>query len=368
MDWQIDTSGLIAAPSTEVVSAKLAAQADPAAYEVPEVHPPLIPRPKKSNLDWDHPLEITGAWAFPAGRFAHLGEFEAALERRFILPKSEKPVNIDGGISKLGLVPGAYRITIRPTGISVVGEKDEGFRYGLQRIARLAFVKGGKVYVPTGDLFDEPVNTFRGVHLFVGPQALAFQKKLVERVLMPLGMNRVVLQCERAAWKSLPGTSTPDTMPLDQLVSLFKMYRDYGFEPIPLLESFGHDEWLFANGKNLDLAMDPKVPYALDPRKPRTKELMNQLWDEVIKLLQPETVHFGLDEVDMLGFPADTATKTALWKTQLATLGGIAKSHGVNMMLWGDELLGPVRGGRCRQWGHGSGRRRSEEPPFLRGR
>jgi hexosaminidase len=338
-DWQFDTPSAPAAPI--VPNVKVSAEADPAAYDVPEVHPPLIPQPKKNSLDWDHPLEITGTWAFPAGRFAHVDEFEQAIARRFIIPKAGKPINIDGGISKLGLTPGAYRITITPKGISVVGEKDEGFRYGLQRIARLAFVKDGKLYVPTGDLSDEPVNAFRGVHLFVGPKSLDFQRKLVERVLMPLGMNRVVLECERAAWKSLPGIETSDTMSLDQLAELFKMYRNYDFEPIPLIESFGHDEWLFANGKNLDVAMDPKTPYALDPRKPRTKELLDGLWDEAIKLLQPETVHFGLDEVDMEGFPADAATKTALWKTQLGTLGDIAKNHGVKMILWGDELLGP---------------------------
>ncbi len=339
LDWQLQPSQLAAVPLQPVP--KLTAKADPLAYAIPEVHPALIPKPKQSNLDWDHPLEITGTWAFPAGRFRFFSEFQDALARRFVLPTSGTPVNIDGGVSKLGLTPGAYRISIRPSGISVVGELDEGFRYGLQRIVRLAFAKDGKLYVPTGDLSDEPINTFRGVHLFVGPKSLEFQKRLVERVLMPLGMNKVVLQCERAAWKSLPGIATSETMSLEDLSKLFKMYRDYGFEPIPLIQSFGHDEWLFANGQNLDVAMDPKVPYALDPRKTRTKELLTQLWSEAIGLLHPETVHFGLDEVDMAGFPADAHLKTQLWRTQLATLGEIAKKNDVKMMLWGDQLLGP---------------------------
>lgn len=340
LDWQFETPASSPnAPESETV--KLDSRASSNAYDVPEVHPPLIPRPRASALDWDHPLEITGAWTFPAGRFAHFSEFEAALRRRFVLPSTGKPVNIDGGVSKLGLTPGAYRITIRPTGISVVGEKDEGFRYGLQRVAQLAFVKDGKLYVPTGTLRDEPVNVFRGVHLFVGPQALGFQRKLVERVLFPLGMNKVVLQCERAAWTSLPGIQTDDTMSLEDLAKLAAMYRDYGFDPIPLIESFGHDEWLFANGKNLDIALNPKVPYAVDPRKPGTKELLDRLWDEVIKLLQPDMIHFGLDEVSMEGFPGDSKLMTDLWKTQLATLTDIAKSHGVGMMIWGDMLLGP---------------------------
>jgi hypothetical protein len=195
--------------------------------------------------------------------------------------------------------------------------------------------------LPTGTLSDQPKSNWRGVHLFVGPKALPFQEKLWTRVLRPLGFNKVVLQCERTAWDSTPGIATSMTMSKADLVKLFAMYRDMGVDPIPLIESYGHMEWLFANGQNLDLAFNPSTPFAVDPRKPGTGALLSKLWDEVITALHPDTVHFGLDEVTMLGFNGDATLSTQLWTTQLNLLGGIARNHDVQMMLWGDQGLAP---------------------------
>lgn len=212
---------------------------------------------------------------------------------------------------------------------------------GLCRLAQIAFNHGGRVCLPSGEIEDEPGIGWRGVHLFVGPQALEFQSTLLDRVLAPLGFNKVVLQCERTAWQSVPGIETGITMPKADLASLFNRYRSAGLEPIPLIQSFGHAEWLFANNRNLDLAFNPQVPYALDPRKPRSREVLSQLWKEAIDALHPQTVHFGLDEVDMRGFPKDPSLVTKLWKEQIPFLASIAERSQVKMMLWGDKGLGP---------------------------
>ena len=91
-------------------------------------------------------------------------------------------------------------------------------------------------------------------------------------------------------------------MKKEDLAKLFQWYRGIEVEPIPLIQSFGHMGWLFANGMNKDLAINPQVPYTLDPRKPGAKELIGKVWDEAASLLKPRTIHVGLDEVDMLGF------------------------------------------------------------------
>lgn len=342
LEWKFDPKPQ---PVLQPLRATLTAQPVKDALLPDESRPVLIPKPKEDSLDWDSPMELTGAFTFPAGVFDHLDEFRAALARRFVMPEvtARTPkVAIDAGISKLGYVPGGYRITIRPASISVLGEEDDGLRLGLERLARLAFIKDGKLMLPTGYLADQPQNAWRGVHLFVGPKALPFQERLWTRVLRPLGFNKVVLQCERTAWDATPGIETPITMSKENLVRLFTMYRDMGVDPIPLIESYGHMEWLFENGQNLDLAFNPATPYAVDPRKPAVATLLSKLWDEVIATLRPDTIHFGLDEVTMLGFNGDPALSTRLWATQLNLLGGIARSHDVQMMLWGDEALAPT--------------------------
>ncbi len=339
LEWRFATHSALA-DHTETL--KLAAR-PVADAQVPDTSMPVwAPYPKEKNLDFDHPMELTGGFSFPAGRGSNFSEFQEALARRFRLPQgSGAKVAFDCGISRLGFAPGGYRITITPKSVSVYGEQDEGVRYGLARLASLAFTRNGKLLLPTGTLADWPSNPWRGVHLFVGPQAREFHKRLWDRVLLPLGFNKVVLECERTNWNATPGIAGPLTMSKADLAGLFEDYRARDVEPIPLIQSFGHMDWLFENGKNLDIAMDPARPYAVDPRKPRTAEILTSLWKEAIDLLHPKTIHFGLDEVDMEGFPKDPVLTTELWEKQLAMLGEIARKHDVMPMLWGDICLAP---------------------------
>lgn len=309
-----------------------------------EKQPALVPQPKNSLIDWKNTATITGLWDFPAGRPKFFDLLVKKLEERFEFPKnpSAKKVPIDGGMSDLEKREGGYRLVVRPDSISMYGEGEAGLRNAVYRLAQMAFVRNGQVVVPTGTIEDEPRSDFRGAHLFVGPQAPVFQKRLWENVLLPLGMNKVILQCERTEWKTLPKVSDNMTMKQSDLVELFGWYKKQSVEPIPLIQSLGHMEWFFARGANLDLAYNPDVPYTIDPRKPESRELIGKLWDEVATVLKPKTFHFGLDEIDMRGFAKkDPAHVTELWEIMLPALGAIAKRNNARMMLWGDEGLSP---------------------------
>ncbi len=340
IEWRLPA---VAAPTASPRIRALKADAIPDARLPDESRPLLVPKPESDHLDYSSPIEITGAWKLPIGEFDRYDAFRAALARRFLLPPvgpTTKRVSIDGGVSKLGLNPGGYRITVRgDRGITVVGEEDTGLRNGVERLAQIAFAKNGKLYLPTGYLYDQPKTRWRGVHLFVGPGAKGFQKALWTRVLRPLGFDKVVLQCERTAWDTTPGIATPTSMTKAALGDLFAMYRGMGVEATPLIQSFGHMEWLFANGKNLDLAMNPEVPYAIDPRKPRTKEVLTGIWHEAIALAKPKSIHFGLDEVAMRGWTGGDAFLTDTWRLQTAFLAGIARKNGLDPMFWGDQAL-----------------------------
>ena len=65
-------------------------------------------------------MVLTGNYTFPAGRFRYFPAFLSALGRRYILPNPNPKgpsIAADGGVSKLGFVPGGYRITISPSSI-----------------------------------------------------------------------------------------------------------------------------------------------------------------------------------------------------------------------------------------------------------
>ncbi len=232
---------------------------------------------------------------------------------------------------------GGYRIAIQPGRIEINGGREDGLRNGREMLARMVFLRNGKLWLPTGEIVADPERDWRGIHLFVGKTALAFHRKLWTNVLRPLGFNKVVLQCEQTAWSAIPGTETGITMSKPALVDLFKMYRALGIDPIPLVESYGHMAWLFRNGKNRDVACRGTI---LDPRKPRSKVLLGHLWDEVIHTLHPDTIHFGLDEIGKLPGPT-SEQMTQLWRQKIVDLTAIAKSHRVKMMIWGDQCLSP---------------------------
>jgi len=316
--------------------------------------PNLLPRPKIAELNFDRSAAAEFRPIVNAlDRYA-VRSVEAFTARKLPPARRLHSVPLFQSFPKSVIEPGLdperhaqafeLRIQRRPDGIARIeidygGE--EGHRHAVSTLAQLLFVQAGEVRLPTGRVRDWPSVTWRGVHLFVGPQALEFQERLVERVLVPLRFNHVVLQCERTDWRSTPGIATPMTMSRDDLVRLFALYRRHGIEPIPLIQSFGHMGWLFANGQNLDLAYNRDVPFSLDPRNPAAREKIAEVWREAVRLLKPKVVHFGLDEVDMRGWPENPPLVTELWSLQLKHLGGLAKELRVEPMLWGDKGLAP---------------------------
>lgn len=232
-------------------------------------------------------------------------------------------------------------VAIGEDGVTVVAPSEASVQVALMRVAQLLQSDDEGLFLPFVEIArDDPRLEWRGVHLFAGPDSRSYHERLVERLLLPLGFNNVVLQCERTAWESLKGTETELTTTKQDLAAIFALYRDAGIEPIPLIQSLGHMEYFFANGQNLSLAINPAQPYTLDVRKIEARTAIERVWDEAIALLRPRAVHFGLDEIDSRGMN-DPFLATRLWNIQLPFLVHLAQRHGVVPMLWADMMLAP---------------------------
>lgn len=232
-----------------------------------------------------------------------------------------------------------YKLFVHGSLIRVVANRRSSLVRGLERLVDLSSVRAGHLAAPAGYWTERPVVDWRGVHLFVGPTALAFHKKLWSRYLLPLGFNKVVLQCERTEWRAAPKLRGGIFMKRGELATLCDWYRSVGVEVIPLVESFGHMEWLL--GAYPALAFNPSLLYSADPRKVATSAMLTRLWKEVVAVTKARTVHFGLDEINLRGWPRDPHLVTRLWARQLAFLDGLSRQLKVAPVIWGDMAIAP---------------------------
>lgn len=337
-------------PSTAVgrkVSKTVRGNPVPIARFVHDVDEPIVPKPKQHLFNRDEPFLIGDELRLdvPESISSARQDFLRAIQRNWIVPdlkvvRSTDP-NIYCRVENIGLPPEGFEIRANKKNIIVWGQDLTGLRHALRVLASQAFAKDGKLWFPSGTLRDWPSVGWRGVHVFGGPEMRDYQSRLAERVVGPLRFNHVVIQCERTQWESQPKIHGPLWNTREDLKAVFDMYRRMGIEPIPLIQSLGHMEWFFNNGQNLDLAINPGVPYTIDPRKKESAEALRKLWDETIDLLKPKIVHFGLDEFSNRGMPKNPAFATEIWEKALPILKEIAQRRRVEFMAWGDQGLAP---------------------------
>lgn len=314
---------------------------------VHEVDEPIIPRPKQHLFNRDEPFLIGDELRLdvPESIAPARQEFLRAIQRNWIAPRlrvsSSSDPNIYCRVENIGLPAEGFEIRSNKKTIIVWGQDMTGLRHGLRTLASLAFAKDGKLWFPSGTLRDWPSVSWRGVHVFGGPEMRNFQTRLAERVIGPLRFNHVVIQAERTRWASQPKIHGILWNTREDLKAVFDLYRRMGIDPIPLIQSLGHMEWFFNNGQNLDLAINPGVPYTIDPRKKESAEALRKLWDEAIDLLRPQTVHFGLDEFANRGMRKDPVFATEIWEKAVPILTEISRRRQVGFMAWGDQGLAP---------------------------
>ena len=243
-----------------------------------------------------------------------------------------------------------YRLLAQPGRIRLMGSDPAGAFYGLQTLRQLLVRRpDGRYAIRGADIRDWPSLRFRGAHIFVGRHALPFHKKLIERIFARYKMNALVIECEYTAWKSHPELHVPNSMPPDDLRQEVAFARAHFVEPIPLVNSLGHSQWLFANKQHLDLCEDPARPYAYNAGDPATYRLLFDIYGETLDIFKPRYFHIGHDEVKIPGedtfgrYPArpDNIHKgvTRLFVDDTNRLADWLRARGARTMLWADMLL-----------------------------
>ncbi len=242
-----------------------------------------------------------------------------------------------------------YVLEVVHTGVAIVGTDERGAFYGVQSLRQLL----GETPTLRGlRVRDWPDHGLRVAMIYLNSDTVKDDSAALNDRLVPLlaryKFNALLVMSDYLAWDSAPELRVPGSASKEEARRLVEKAREYLLEPIPLLETLGHAQWLFANGQNRDLLQDPNVstPFAYDPLNPRVYEVLFSILDELIDVFNPRWLHIGHDEVRSgHDFPASEAGLIVgfgrLFLQDTLRLHDFLASRGVKTMLWQDELLSP---------------------------
>ena len=222
-------------------------------------------------------------------------------------------------------------------GIDIIAADVRGALYGLMSLQQLL-----EPTMPARVIRDYPLHDWRVAMIYLDRNA-----ELNERLIPLLAahkFNALLVMSNYIVWDSAPELRMPGSAPKDLVRQNIATARAYGLDVIPLLETFGHVEWLFQNGQNNDLLLDPSAQsrFAYNPLEPRTYDVLLPIIDEVIDLFDPQYIHIGHDEVrNVVPFPADSGSFVDAFIADTRRLHTHLAAAGVGTMMWHDVLLAP---------------------------
>lgn len=212
-----------------------------------------------------------------------------------------------------------------------------------------------------------PVKAFHlrfGSHELVEPL-----KAFIEHVLVPRGVNFLLLECNTSfQFESHPELSE-GTLTKDDARELSRFCKENGIRLVPLFQCLGHQGW--GGGRNSILRHYPEydetphVPTDAKwpeffapswcPNHPDVNKLAFELIDELIEAFECDGFHVGLDEVIVLADDQCPRCKgqdrADLFAKAVNDLyEHIVENRGLEMFMWGDRLISSEESGYNNMW------------------
>ncbi|GAB4461244.1 MAG: hypothetical protein OHK0029_26270 [Armatimonadaceae bacterium] len=289
-------------------------------------------------------------------------------------------VNSGGTPSPYGVVrtpdkPEGYAVEVRNDGVWVTGTDDAGILWGAQTLVQLMprnERERKEVGIPAVEIRDYPTLAVRGVHLFHGKEALPFHKNLIERIYSPFKLNTIVIQAEQLKWESDPEVAPDWGGKKEDVRKEIAFAREHGITMIPLVQSYGHMEWMLRLPKNAQYAEDPDygsdpeyqkdpdfirekerrgsygtIPFTLNYTNPDAVRYMAQFNTEADELFDAPAFHIGFDEVAHKGrgrFPYRSRPRTFadLYVSAARLWHNFFEKRGKELWMWADMALHPT--------------------------
>jgi hypothetical protein len=188
----------------------------------------------------------------------------------------------------------------------------------------------------------------RGFHIdmnisqFTGPY---LKKEL--KTLADLGYDTIIWEVENnIKWDTCPECVSPDAFTKAEFKEILAYSRELGLEPIPLLQTIGHCEYVLKHERYKPLA---EVAGRIDqycPRNPDVVPFLRKWIDEYLEVFgQVKYFHLGADEAYTLGeCPLCRAYAAAhslseLYIDHMNAVSLPLVEKGIRPVIWGDMLL-----------------------------
>ncbi len=190
---------------------------------------------------------------------------------------------------------------------------------------------------------------YRGVHLDLKGAPLPIDALIDEIEQMARwGINLLLVEYEDTfpyAFDMVVRARTAYTP--DQIQRLVRTCKDLGVELVPLVQTFGHMEFVLKHPRYADLAQTAGAVSSIDPTLPESRDLVLKMVDELLAA-HPEIrwLHLGGDEVWDLGEGERSKARAAeigkdkLYLEHMMPIIEHVVQKGVRPILW-DDMMRP---------------------------
>jgi hypothetical protein len=282
-------------------------------------------------------------------------------------------------------LPGAegYVLDVGPDLVLVAGSDEAGAFYGVQSLRQLLSRDGSAVRIAGAQVRDWPYKPFRGIKLYLpGRDNLPYFRRFVRDFMALHKYNRLILELNaamrldrhpelNAGWldfgrhlnatrrdrpagphgestdSSHQDTADGGILEKDEIREIVRYAAENHIEVIPELPSLTHSYYLLTRHRELAEIPDAEWPDTFCPSLPASYELLFDVLDEYLEVMKPRMVHVGKDEWRM---PWGVCPRCRnrdyreLFVADVRKTYDHLKKRGVEVAMWGDHLIEPLRG------------------------
>lgn len=265
---------------------------------------------------------------------------------------------IEFGIDSVKLPTQAYYIKINKNSISILGQSQAAIFYAKQTLFQLlSYCQTENKALPCLLIKDKPDFERRGYMLDISRDKVPTMETLYSLIdlLASLKINEFQLYTEhtfayknhKIVWEDFSPMTAEEIRELD-------IYCNERFiDLVPNQNSFGHMEHWLEHDEYLELAectttcktiWGPSKRHSLDPTNPKSFELMQELYTELLPNFSSKYFNIGCDETVELGLGRSAPEckkrgKGRVYLDYLLKLNDEVNSHGKKTQFWGDIIV-----------------------------